>query len=298
MPRYDCFTFINELDILEIRLKTMAEVIDTFVIVEAPWTFQGASKPLYFNDNRRRFRHYLPRIRHIVVEDLMAYDNPWHREYYQRNALRRGLMDAAPDDMVFISDADEILRPAAVLEADRRAVFCFLRMNHYYYRLNWKVARPWMKSYCAPWSFLREIRNLSAPRTFEAEFLVQHGMDPAAHILEDCGWHFAWTGGIPMIMYKLGAYAHTGPHVQAWRDEARLLPEVARGRFFSTKEQTVRVALDTMPDIVQQRRRYYRRKGLLESRAGSLLRLFRIACSSAVAKITKLTRRVQGTGFP
>jgi beta-1,4-mannosyl-glycoprotein beta-1,4-N-acetylglucosaminyltransferase len=96
VPRYDCFAFFNELDILEIRLKTMAEVIDTFVIVEAPWTFQGATKPLYFNDNRRRFRHYLPRIRHIVVEDLMAYDNPWHREYYQRNALRRGLMDALP----------------------------------------------------------------------------------------------------------------------------------------------------------------------------------------------------------
>ena len=48
---YDCFTFFNELDILEIRLNEMAPVVDRFVLVEARKTFQGADKPLYFEEN-------------------------------------------------------------------------------------------------------------------------------------------------------------------------------------------------------------------------------------------------------
>jgi beta-1,4-mannosyl-glycoprotein beta-1,4-N-acetylglucosaminyltransferase len=31
---YDCFTFYNELDLLEIRLHTLADVVDRFVLVE------------------------------------------------------------------------------------------------------------------------------------------------------------------------------------------------------------------------------------------------------------------------
>ena len=31
---YDCFTFFNELDLLEIRLNVLSQVVDKFVIVE------------------------------------------------------------------------------------------------------------------------------------------------------------------------------------------------------------------------------------------------------------------------
>ena len=42
MPRvYDAFLFFNELDLLEIRLKTLEDVVDQFVLVEGPETFRG-----------------------------------------------------------------------------------------------------------------------------------------------------------------------------------------------------------------------------------------------------------------
>jgi beta-1,4-mannosyl-glycoprotein beta-1,4-N-acetylglucosaminyltransferase len=42
MPRiFDCFTFFNELDLLEIRLHELAPVVDRFVIAESPVTFTG-----------------------------------------------------------------------------------------------------------------------------------------------------------------------------------------------------------------------------------------------------------------
>jgi len=48
MKIYDCFIFFNELDLLEIRLKTLDKVVDYFVLVEADKTHRGKKKPLYY----------------------------------------------------------------------------------------------------------------------------------------------------------------------------------------------------------------------------------------------------------
>ena len=52
---YDCFTFFNELDLLEIRLNVLRDVVDRFVLVEAGETHTGKRKPLYFRENAARF---------------------------------------------------------------------------------------------------------------------------------------------------------------------------------------------------------------------------------------------------
>ena len=58
----DAFTFYNELDMLEIRLAELYNVVDFFVLVEATETFQGSPKPLYFDQNRARFKKYAKKI--------------------------------------------------------------------------------------------------------------------------------------------------------------------------------------------------------------------------------------------
>ena len=67
---YDCFTFFNELDVLEIRLHVLAEVVDRFVLVEARQTFQRGAKPLYYAENLDRFGPFADRIEHIVVDEF------------------------------------------------------------------------------------------------------------------------------------------------------------------------------------------------------------------------------------
>ena len=52
---YDCFTFFNELDLLEIRLNELDLVVDKFVLVEANFTHQGKEKRLLFEENKNRF---------------------------------------------------------------------------------------------------------------------------------------------------------------------------------------------------------------------------------------------------
>ena len=126
---YDCFTFFNELDLLEIRLNILNEVVDKFVLVEATRTHRGNPKPLYFKENKKRFAPFLDKIIHIVVDSYEPVEkyiaskdsdpklHSWAYENFQRHAIIHGLDDLKDEDSLIISDLDEI--PTA--EAVRRA---------------------------------------------------------------------------------------------------------------------------------------------------------------------------------
>src|SRR5205823_1107096 len=105
---YDCFLFFNEVELLEIRLHDLSAVVDRFVLVESPVTFSNKPKPLYYADNRDRFKAFEDRIIHVVVDDNPPADSPFDRENHQRNCIARGLAACHPDDVVLISDLDEI----------------------------------------------------------------------------------------------------------------------------------------------------------------------------------------------
>ena len=66
---FDCFCFFREFDVLEIRLKELAGLVDRFVVVESAWDFSGNPKPLHFEENKERFAPFLDRIAHIIVRD-------------------------------------------------------------------------------------------------------------------------------------------------------------------------------------------------------------------------------------
>src|ERR1700761_521914 len=110
---YDCFCFFDELEVLEIRLSELYGIVDYFVILEATTTFQGNDKPLLFAENRERYRAYDDKIRYIALE-LPEPKDPWARERFQRESIREYITDALDSDIIVISDADEIPRPAAL----------------------------------------------------------------------------------------------------------------------------------------------------------------------------------------
>ena len=55
MKIYDCFTFYNEFELLELRLRETSDLVDHFVIVEANTTFQNQPKELLLKQNWARF---------------------------------------------------------------------------------------------------------------------------------------------------------------------------------------------------------------------------------------------------
>ena len=112
----DTFMFFNELDVLEIRLHELSDVVDRFVLVESPRTFTNKPKPCYYADHKERFADFHDRLMYVRADDFDSVNmgNPWDVEAYHRRCLLQGLQDCKPDDVIMMSDVDEIPRPDVV----------------------------------------------------------------------------------------------------------------------------------------------------------------------------------------
>lgn len=139
---YDCFTFFNELDILEIRLSILYKYVDYFVIVEADKSWRLNPKKFILDKERERFKKYFDKIKYIQVTDLPDDNDPWKIEEFQRNAITRGLQDCKDVDIIIISDVDEIWDPRILEECNLYP--SRIEMPFYYYCLNYKINQMWI----------------------------------------------------------------------------------------------------------------------------------------------------------
>lgn len=138
---YDCIPFFNEIDILRLRLHILDPIVDRFIIEEATVTFSGEPKELCFEKNKELFKEFLPKITYIVVDDSPVDTTTHLRDKFQKNALEKGLADATDEDVILLSDVDEIPNPKVltklIAEFDpdkiyhlaQRMFYCFLNME-------------------------------------------------------------------------------------------------------------------------------------------------------------------------
>jgi hypothetical protein len=198
---YDCFTFYNELDMLYYRLKLLYDHVDKFVLVEARQTFMGNPKPLHYQDNRGRFHEFEDKIVHVII-DLPITNctggEQWTNEKFQRCAIGTQLhtMCLANDDMVIISDLDEIIDPTALAKAMLTKSQCFdLEQDFYYYNLHCKHLTKWNKSKLVTY---QEITKNSCEQ-------IRFNTYP---ILSRAGWHLSYFGDVEFIRNKIREFGH------------------------------------------------------------------------------------------
>jgi beta-1,4-mannosyl-glycoprotein beta-1,4-N-acetylglucosaminyltransferase len=232
---YDCFTFYNELDVLEMRLNILADTVDKFVLVEATKTHSNLSKPLYFNENKARFAQYLNKIIHIVVDDYPEYKNSWTFENHQRNAIVRGLVNCKDADVVLISDADEIPRPETILRVCGFPGITCLLQDLYFYFMNyvdpkllvWSGGTKVLKYNVIKENLLDEKFVVYNEDTFP-RYLNRGPTMTKIRLYTDCwyaargGWHFSYMGGVDAIRSKFQAFAHQEYNTSAMLDQDRL----------------------------------------------------------------------------
>jgi hypothetical protein len=205
---FDCFIFFNELDLLELRLNELHEQVDFFVLAESPLTFQGHKKPLFYAENRQRFSAFSRQIIHLVVEDMPATQNPWDREHFQRNALRRGLREASADDIIIIADADEIVSPDTIDILRVTTGFTQINMPMYQYYMNLREQHGWNKVFAYTFGLQDQIPDFNWVRTAQAEAFERFA--GRNRKLFNAGWHFSYLGGPEQIRRKLRAFSRTG----------------------------------------------------------------------------------------
>ena len=107
---YDCFMFFDELMLLEIRLKELSPVVDKFVLVEATHTHSSKTKRLYYNEvkDNEVFAPFKDKIIHVIFKDSISSDR-FVNDRNQRNAIALGLTVCNPDDIIIVTDIDEIV---------------------------------------------------------------------------------------------------------------------------------------------------------------------------------------------
>ena len=238
---YDCFTFFNELDLLEIRLNVLKDVVDKFVLVEARETHAGSPKPLWFAENRSRYAAFADRIVHLVVESFPEDADSWVRENLQRNFIAEGLKDCCDDDVVLISDLDEIPDPHVFPVVLQPGEICLLEQNMYYYFLNYRDrGDPVWKSGTKVMTYRTFCHGLDSLDVSYSVYLpesVNRGTTatkirlcgPCRHI-RNGGWHFSFLGGLDAIIRKLQSFSHQEYNTEFFLDRRRLQSCLKRGR--------------------------------------------------------------------
>lgn len=211
-PRiYDCFTFFNELDILEIRLNELYDHVDLFFLVEGTKTFSNMDKPLYFLENKERFKDFSEKIVHIVLDDYPEFKDAWQYDFLQRNQIGCVLDFCQPQDFVLISDVDEIPRVSAIRSAVSTPEPKIFEMSPQVYYVNCtEKCRPF-------WPGTRMVRaedftiSAQAIRSTKAMTPVHNG-----------GWHFTYLGGIDAIIKKIESFAHQEFNTKDFKDIERI----------------------------------------------------------------------------
>lgn len=203
MRVYDTFLFNDELDLLKLRLHWLSDVVDFFVVVESRRTLSGKSKPLHFWENRKLFQPFLHKIIHleVPVNDLPE----WEYEFYQRNFIKQGLQNCDDNDIVFISDADEIINIKEILQNHSSKLPALIELPMYYYFTNLKTNQTFFVNLAAPWGFIKNLDLGFRYRDYPAYTQSVIKADTAI-----TGWHFSYLYGNNIEPYqkKIKAFSH------------------------------------------------------------------------------------------
>jgi hypothetical protein len=231
----DSFTFFNEFDLLEFRLRLLYDIVDKFVLVEADKTFSGKDKPFYFEENATRFAwakdKLVPHKAIISLEGLSLTEKPtsydpnssyFRIEYQQRNAIAEACRPFSDDNIFLLSDVDEIPSREAVILANSPAskafMPCVCDQKLFYYNLNCLVQTPWRGTIITTMQNMREnspqiLRNLRNRLSF----------------IGNAGWHLSYFGNTDFIANKIDSSAHQEFNTETMKNQTSIEECVTKG---------------------------------------------------------------------
>lgn len=213
MTRYiDCFLYNNEIELLSIRLSLLSTCVEQFVIAWSPYTFTGLSKTEGFPYDLPIIGILGDRVSIIEISDLSGKD-AWQRESFSRDSLMEGLAGSAPDDVVIISDVDEIPRPAVLKQLSKQASFdqpIVLVQDYFNFKFNYQLMHGRDALWAGPVvQKCKHVTSLQSLRSQRWQLLkLRNGY------VENAGWHFSFLTKNESVRTKLAHFSHQEPEVQ------------------------------------------------------------------------------------
>ena len=230
MKIFDCFMYYDEDLVLDLRFNLLDEYVDKFLIVESSYTHSGEPRKLLFDINK--YSEFREKINYIVLKDL-PHDlflinkedsensknskyilNAAKRENLQRNTIFKGLSSASLNDLIIISDVDEIpnLENNNIKEIDNKIIL--FKQKFFYYKFNlkldnfsWHGSKACKKKYLISPQWLRNIKDKKYP-FWRFDTLLSNKRYQNIKIIENGGWHFSNVKTPADIEKKMKTYLH------------------------------------------------------------------------------------------
>jgi len=222
--------YFDEEVVADVRLNTLDEFVDYFVIVESKFTHKGDLRNLKFN--HKKFEKFKNKIIYLVYEDqpneiqtindkdtntekaVKYILNAGYRENGQRNYIERGLVNAKENDIILISDVDEIPNLQKINFNKINKKIILFKQNMFYYKFNlhlpnliWTGTKGCKKKNLINPQWLRNIKDRKYS-FFRLDTLFSKNKHRSIECIINGGWHFTNIKNAKEIEYKLRSYLH------------------------------------------------------------------------------------------
>ena len=285
MNIYDCFMYYDEDLLLDIRLNELNKYVNKFIITEATYTHNGSKKKLNFD--LQNFKKFKDKIEYIVVDqqppdirELNETDsvkiieeklilNGMARDYFQRENIKKGLKNLNNDDLVIVSDLDEIPNLKNLNFDEVKNNIVIFQQKMFYYKLNllyeefiWSGSKAVkFKNFISP-QWLRNIKSKKySPWRFDTLFSKKKYSNLL--YVENGGWHFTCIRSPEDLEKKLLNFAHHYEFEQSGlkiHDIKKLIEEKRvmydhnvdqKGYKWSGKSILKKININNLPDYVK-----------------------------------------------
>ena len=230
MKIFDCFMYFDEDLVLDLRLNTLNNAVDYFVIVESIYTHRGEKRDLKFDI--KKYSKFKDKIIYCIydlepkgidvvnnednesIKSIKYIFNAGKRENGQRNYISSGLINAKDDDVIMISDVDEIPNLININFNKMMNKIYLFKQDMFYYKFNLQIPNfKWVgtkackkKNLISP-QWLRNVKDRKYP-FYRLDTLFSETKYTNVEIIESGGWHFSNIKTAEQIEHKLKSYLH------------------------------------------------------------------------------------------
>ena len=227
MKIIDCFMYYDEDMILDIRLNILDKFVSNFIICEANFNHNGTNRELKFNiNNYKKFKDKIiyfplenqPDNLHLIdkndnksIKNSKTLDNALLRENFQRNSLQKKIDQFSNDDLILISDVDEIPN---LNNYKYKAKVTFFKQKMFYYKLNllydefdWFGSKACIKKNFISPQWLRNIKSKKYPK-WRLDLVFSKKKYSNIFHVQNGGWHFTCMKSPEDLEKKLLNFAH------------------------------------------------------------------------------------------
>ena len=213
---FDCITFFNSNYLFDIRFNILKDVVDFFVVCEANTTHTGKKKK--FNFNSKNLKKYKDKIIYIKVKNIpklkLTQKNKFELIKIQIENLFQGIAQAKKDDLIILSDEDEIPNPNKIKSFNfKKYKFGIFLQKLYYFKLNiqnlteakdgWPGSRICLKKDIKSFFKFKTLKLKNKDEPFW-KFYKEKNIQS----INNGGWHFTYLMTPQMIAKKIKNSGH------------------------------------------------------------------------------------------